>query len=79
MHGYERLLSLQENILVNAAQLVKANGKLVYATCSILKDENKAQIQKFLVNSKEWVFEQEKLFIPNELGDGFYFSIIKKK
>ncbi len=79
LHGYERLLSLQENILVTAAELVKANGKLVYATCSILKDENKAQIEKFLVNSKEWVFEQEKLFIPNELGDGFYFAVLKKK
>ena len=79
LHGYERLLSLQEKILITAAQLVKANGKLVYATCSILKDENKAQIQKFLVNSKEWVFEQEKLFIPNELGDGFYFTVLTKK
>ena len=78
LQGYKRLLSQQENLLMTASQLVKANGKLVYATCSILKDENKAQIQKFLVNSKDWVFEQEKLFIPNELGDGFYFSIIKK-
>ncbi len=79
LQGYERLLSLQEKILITAAQLVKAHGKLVYATCSILKDENKAQIQKFLVNSKEWVFEQEKLFIPNELGDGFYFTVLTKK
>ena len=78
LQGYKRLLSQQENLLMTAAQLVKANGKLVYATCSLLEDENKAQIQKFLVNSKGWVFEQEKLFIPNELGDGFYFSIIKK-
>ena len=78
LQGYKRLLSLQENILLTAAKLVKADGRLVYATCSILMDENKAQMQKFLENSKEWVFEQEKLFIPNELGDGFYFSIIKK-
>lgn len=78
LQGYKRLLSQQENLLMTAAQLVKANGKLVYATCSLLEDENKAQIQKFLINSKDWVFEQEKLFIPNELGDGFYFSIIKK-
>ena len=79
LQGYKRLLSQQENLLMTAAQLVKANGKLVYATCSLLEDENKAQIQKFLVNSKDWVFEQEKLFIPNELGDGFYFAILKKK
>ena len=76
---YFHLLSLQENILATASQLVKTNGNLVYATCSILKDENKAQIQKFLENTNDWVFEKEKLIIPSDLGDGFYFSILKRK
>ena len=79
LQDYERLLSLQENILATASQLVKTNGNLVYATCSILKDENKAQIQKFLENENDWVFQKEKFSIPSELGDGFYFSILKRK
>ena len=78
LSDYQKLLSLQENILTTAAKLVQANGRLVYATCSVLKDENKSQIQKFLANSNEWVFEKEKLILPNELGDGFYFAILKK-
>ena len=78
LQGYKRLLCQQENLLMTAAQLVKTNGKLIYATCSILKDENKAQIQKFLENSNEWVLEKEKSIIPSELGDGFYFSILKR-
>jgi len=79
LKDYDRLLSLQENILETASQLVKPNGNLVYATCSILKDENKAQIQKFLENENDWVFQKEKFSIPSELGDGFYFSILKRK
>ena len=79
LKDYDRLLSLQENILATASQLVKPNGNLVYATCSILKDENKAQIQKFLENENDWVFQKEKFSIPSELGDGFYFSILKRK
>ncbi len=79
LQDYERLLSLQENILATASQLVKPNGNLVYATCSILKDENKAQIQKFLENTNDWALKKEKFNIPSELGDGFYFSILKKK
>ena len=79
LQDYERLLSLQEKILATASQLVKTNGNLVYATCSILKDENKAQIQKFLENENDWVFQKEKFSIPSELGDGFYFSILKRK
>ncbi len=79
LRDYQKLLSLQENILTTAAQLVQSNGRLVYTTCSVLKDENKTQIQKFLANSKEWVLEKEKLFMPNELGDGFYFATLKKE
>ena len=79
LQDYERLLSLQKKILATASQLVKTNGNLVYATCSILKDENKAQIQKFLENENDWVFQKEKFSIPSELGDGFYFSILKRK
>ena len=79
LQDYERLLSLQQQILATASQLVKTNGNLVYATCSILKDENKAQIQKFLENENDWVFQKEKFSIPSELGDGFYFSILKRK
>ena len=79
LQDYERLLSLQEHILVTASQLVKPNGNLVYATCSILKDENKAQIQKFLENTNDWALKKEKFSIPSELGDGFYFSILKRK
>ena len=79
LKDYDRLLSLQENILATASQLVKPNGNLVYATCSILKDENKAQIQKFLENTNDWVLKKEKSIIPSELGDGFYFSILTKR
>jgi len=79
LQDYERLLTLQENILATASQLVKPNGNLVYATCSILKDENKAQIQKFLKNTNDWELRKEKFSIPSELGDGFYFCILKRK
>ena len=76
---YENLLTVQENILNSASKLVKSNGTLLYATCSVLEDENQAQIKKFLQKSNEWLFKKEKLFIPNDLGDGFYFSILSKK
>ena len=76
---YKNLLSVQANILNTASKLVKSYGTLLYATCSILEDENQTQIKNFLKNSNEWIFQEEKLFIPNELGDGFYYSILKKK
>jgi 16S rRNA (cytosine967-C5)-methyltransferase len=38
----------QFSILEGAARLVKAGGRLVYATCSIMEEENESIVRKFL-------------------------------
>ena len=38
----------QRDILASAARLVKPGGRLVYATCSLLREENEAQAEGFL-------------------------------
>ena len=38
----------QSGILAGAARMVKPGGRLVYATCSILRDENEVVVQAFL-------------------------------
>ena len=47
--GLDNLLSQQARILASAARLVKPGGRLVYATCSLLTEENEAQVDAFLV------------------------------
>ena len=42
------LLGKQAAILSQAARLVRNGGRLVYATCSLLTEENEAQVQSFL-------------------------------
>ena len=44
----------QANILSRCAKLVKAGGRLIYATCSLLNDENEAIVEAFLVNNTEF-------------------------
>jgi 16S rRNA (cytosine967-C5)-methyltransferase len=49
-HGPQALVELaakQGRILAAAARLVKPGGRLVYATCSILQDENDAVVAQF--------------------------------
>lgn len=43
-----KLLEQQHSILSAASALVKEQGRLVYATCSILPEENKRQVERFL-------------------------------
>ncbi len=44
----DELVVKQAGILDSASRLVRKGGRLVYATCSVLSDENEAQVQGFL-------------------------------
>jgi len=45
------IAALQAKILNLVWSLLKPGGRLVYATCSVFKDENEGQIQQFLKNT----------------------------
>lgn len=51
-----RINAIQADVLRAAAKLVKSGGRLVYATCSLLREENQAVIEAFLAEHPE--FEQ---------------------
>lgn len=49
------LVNLQKSILHAMWPLLKPGGRLLYATCSVLPDENRLQIQDFLATVKDAV------------------------
>lgn len=62
------LVSLQREILVNAAKLVKPGGVLVYSTCTINPEENEENVSYLLT---QMPFELESLapFIKEEIEE----------
>lgn len=90
----QSLVSAQAELLNHAWTLLKDGGRLLYATCSILKDENEKQMISFFdqhANAKEieltLPFAQREIHgyqilpIYNELSekmDGFYYCLIQK-
>jgi 16S rRNA (cytosine967-C5)-methyltransferase len=48
------LMERQRDILLSAARLVKPGGRLVYVTCSLLREENEAQAEAFLAASPDF-------------------------
>lgn len=50
----ERINRIQKSVLEHASRLVKAGGRLVYATCSVLKRENQDVVEAFLAAHPEW-------------------------
>jgi 16S rRNA (cytosine967-C5)-methyltransferase len=50
----EKLAARQEAILADAARLVRAGGRLVYATCTIATAENESVTERFLASHPGW-------------------------
>jgi 16S rRNA (cytosine967-C5)-methyltransferase len=66
--GLKNAVDLQEQLLEEAANMVKLGGRLVYSTCSLEPEENMEQVQK-LLDKMENNFELEPLedFVPEEV------------
>ena len=70
----EELTQKQAAILASASRLLKKGGRLVYATCSILPEENQHIVQAFLAAHPDFilkpvneVLQQQKIAL--EMGD----------
>lgn len=73
-----RLAGEQRHIFEKALSYVKSGGFIVYATCSILKEENESQVEHFL---KTYPLELKETFasLPTQGGmDGFFAATFKK-
>lgn len=80
----------QAQLLNNLWHTLRPGGQLLYATCSILPDENSRQVEAFLADhpdatlapmSADWGHAQAagQQILPGEHGmDGFYYALLNK-
>jgi 16S rRNA (cytosine967-C5)-methyltransferase len=85
----EVLVNLQAKILDAMWPLLKSGGTLLYATCSILPEENHQQISAFLTRTADAVLDESfnhdsltqpgRQILPGEQQmDGFYYARLLK-
>lgn len=88
----DKLAELQFSLIEAMWGVLKPGGILLYATCSILPQENEKLIERFLTqttNAKELAFDDNQawgikrpygrqLFPKNQGYDGFYYARIQK-
>ena len=79
------LTSKQASILNSAAALVKSGGRLVYATCSLLEEENEAVVSAFLAAHPEFsalsaseVLSKQSIEIA-DLGAGEFLRLLPNR
>lgn len=66
--GVQALCRTQKDILDAVAPMVKVGGTLVYSTCSILPQENEAQIKAFLERHPEYEVWPMGAELPEKLA-----------
>lgn len=70
------LIKLQEKALDYAANFVKAEGILVYSTCTLNPAENEEQIQRFLQKNPKFSLLDAANFIPKEYTEAGFLKTI---
>jgi 16S rRNA (cytosine967-C5)-methyltransferase len=53
-------IKAQDELLARAADYVKPGGRIVYATCSVLRDENEDRVGAFLQNNPQFTLQSAK-------------------
>lgn len=77
----EKCLQLSEKqyaILENAGRYTK--HRIVYSTCTTLREENYNVVGKFVKLHKEWKIVSSKQYLPDGKGqDGFFIAVLERK
>ena len=73
------LTRLQQDILRRAAGLTAPDGALVYATCSVLRQENEICIGTFLDNTPGWGCELQQHWPISTENDGFFVAHLTRE
>ncbi|MEM8692493.1 MAG: RsmB/NOP family class I SAM-dependent RNA methyltransferase [Pseudomonadota bacterium] len=68
----------QSQILNRAQNLVTRDGYLIYATCSVLMEENADLIDEFLNRHPDWQMTYTETWPIDETGDGFFVAHLRR-
>jgi len=78
----QEVCQTQQDLLLQYSNMLKRGGQMVYATCSILPDENEHQVTSFLKSTAGVDFQllEERHVFPSREGfDGFYMARLGRK
>lgn len=81
-----RFSQQQVAFLDNVWQVLDGGGKLVYATCSVFREENDSVVETFLARQPDATLEPPAHglpagghLLPDDERDGFYYALLRKR
>lgn len=78
---FETLGPVQDAILENAGRAAKPGGRVLYATCTLRKEENEGRVTAFLArHGGGFALEAQETLWPQRKGtDGFYYAVLRRE
>jgi 16S rRNA (cytosine967-C5)-methyltransferase len=81
-----RFSQQQVAFLENVWQVLDGGGKLVYATCSVFREENDFVVESFLARQPDASLERPApgfsaggQILPDDERDGFFYALLRKR
>ncbi len=76
---FSALQSIQSKILKNAVNYLKQDGRIVYSTCTLRKEENEEIVNNFLSSHPDFKLQYIHTYLPHKDGtDGFFTALLKR-
>ena len=75
----ESMSKIQKSLIVEAYNMLRPGGTLIYSTCTFSKSEDEEVVQYLLDNhSDSTLVAMEKNYPHNSIGEGQFFAILSK-
>lgn len=74
----QKIADQQVVLLDNLWGCLNNGGRMLFATCSIFREENQQQVSHFLQRHKNACCVLEKQLLINDIQDGFYYALLQK-
>ncbi len=72
--------SRQDDILDDAAIMLKPGGRLVYSTCTFSREEDEGSVERFLERHEDFSLVEMKRLYPHKVkGEGHFFAVFTKE
>jgi len=78
LEDVQNFVTTQRNIIDNIWQYLADDGLLIYATCSVLEEENIQNIQYFTQKYDDFRLIEDLNIKITSYNDGFYYAAIRK-
>ena len=73
----DELEKIQYELLTECSKMLKKDGIILYATCTLNRKENGRLVSRFICENESYIIEDEDTIINGE-GDCFYYAKIRK-